>query len=280
MYKNLSHILSSLSFNLELVSGITQSEKGNYLDFLVDKPEGMSGYMLQLTTYGCGKVFDGKQFVYAKKGQLLLFSPFVQHYYHRHENSQYWHYKWIYFQPSLKWAKWLNWTNIKQDIGRIFIEDSRYFLEISQLFSKIEMELKSNHFAKEDLVSGLLEYLLMKCISIEKFNDIPVIDNRVLEICEFILANLSKNISIETLSGKVYLSSSRLSHLFKSSLGVSIIKWRENQRISEAKKLLHFSNISISNLAKLLGYEDALYFSKIFKKHTGLSPSDFRISGK
>ncbi|XTV77891.1 helix-turn-helix domain-containing protein [Mannheimia haemolytica] len=54
------------------------------------------------------------------------------------------------------------------------------------------------------------------------------------------------------------------------------MQWRELQRISESKKLLYFSNISISNIAKSLGYEDSLYFSKIFKKHTGLSPSEFR----
>lgn len=124
--------------------------------------------------------------------------------------------------------------------------------------------------------TSLLEYLLMKSISAEKIEVIPVIDQRILNVCDLILTNLAKNDSLEALAKKVFLSPSRLSYLFKQSLGIGLVQWREVQRISEAKKLLYFSNISISNIAKSLGYEDSLYFSKIFKKHTALSPSKFR----
>lgn len=165
---------------------------------------------------------------------------------------------------------------MEEKIGRITISDDRYFQEISQLFSKIELELKSSKFFKEDIATSLLEYLLMKCISAEKIEVIPVIDQRILTVCDLILTNLAKNESLEAMAEKVFLSPSRLSHLFKQSLGISLVQWRELQRISESKKLLYFSNISISNIAKSLGYEDSLYFSKIFKKHTGLSPSEFR----
>lgn len=178
--------------------------------------------------------------------------------------------------PNPKLNKWLNWSNKEANIGRIKINDDRYFQEISQLFSKIDIELKSSHFFKEDVATTLLEYLLMKCISAEKIEVIPSIDHRVLSTCDLILSNLASNDSIDSVAEKVFLSPSRLSHLFKQSLGISFIQWRELQRISEAKKLLYFSNISILNIAKSLGYDDSLYFSKIFKKHTGLSPTEFR----
>ncbi|MCZ0724462.1 helix-turn-helix domain-containing protein [Pasteurella multocida] len=50
----------------------------------------------------------------------------------------------------------------------------------------------------------------------------------------------------------------------------------ERQRVLEIKRLLYFSDRSITALAKSFGYNDPLYFSKVFKKHTGLSPSKFR----
>ncbi|MDG6895953.1 arabinose operon transcriptional regulator AraC [Volucribacter amazonae] len=276
MYKNYSLLLPNYPFNSELIAGITQGEKGNYLDFIVDRPEGMKGYMLQLTTFGKGEVFDGKKKFEAVKGQLLLFSPQAMQCYQRHHESQYWHYKWIYFYPDPKWLKWLNWSNTQQHIGKIFINNQHCFLEISQLFSKVEIELKSSHIVKQDLVSTLLEYLLMKCFSIEKLKCIPSIDQRVLIICEYILEHLEQNNSIDELASIVFLSSSRLSHLFKNALGISIVQWKEYQRILVAKKLLHFSNISVASLARSLGYDDSLYFSKLFKKHTGMSPSEFR----
>lgn len=276
MYKNLSLLSPHHTFDINLIGGLTQSEKGNYLDFVIDKPKGMDGYMLQLTTFGQGSVFDGHKTFTVKRGQLLLFYPNSVQYYHRYINSQYWHYKWIYFMPNPKLNKWLNWSNKKANIGRIKINDNRYFQEISQLFSKIDMELKSSSFFKEDVATTLLEYLLMKCISAEEIEIVPLIDHRVLSTCDLILSNLASNDSIDSIAKTVFLSPSRLSHLFKQSLGISLIQWRESQRISEAKKLLYFSNISILNIAKSLGYDDSLYFSKIFKKHTGLSPTEFR----
>lgn len=275
MYKNLSLLSPNTSFDFELAVGLTQCEKGNYLDSVVNK-QGMNGYILQLTTFGSGTIYDGKNTFNVNRGQLLLFSPNVIQNYQRHSESLYWHYKWIYFLPNPKWNKWLNWSNKEAGIGRIKINDNRYFQEISQLFSKIDLELKSSHFFKEDVATTLLEYLLMKCISAEKIEVIPVIDQRILNVCDLILSNLSRNDSVEYIAEKVFLSPSRLSHLFKASLGISLVQWRELQRIAESKKLLYFSNVSILNIAKSLGYEDPLYFSKIFKKHTGLSPSEFR----
>ncbi|XTV77892.1 arabinose operon transcriptional regulator AraC [Mannheimia haemolytica] len=217
MYKNLSLLSPTYPFDLEFIAGLTQCEKGNYLDSIVDRQQGMQGYMLQLTTFGHGSVSDGKHVFSAHRGQLLLFTPNAVQHYHRHPESQYWHYKWVYFLPNPKWNKWLNWSNMEEKIGRITISDDRYFQEISQLFSKIELELKSSKFFKEDIATSLLEYLLMKCISAEKIEVIPVIDQRILTVCDLILTNLAKNESLEAMAEKVFLSPSRLSHLFSSN---------------------------------------------------------------
>lgn len=260
----------------EIIAGITQSEKGNDLDFTVDRPEGMKGYMLQLTTFGKGVMFDGTQYTPLQRGQLLLFSPHSVHHYFRRPECPFWHYKWLYFHAKPRWLKWLNWTNQYANIGRILLNDKYLFQEISQIFSRIELDLKSSSAFKQDTSHCLLEFLLMKCASAEHSDAISPIDSRILKVCELISDNLTQNWSIAFLAQQVFLSESRLSHLFKQALGVSIIQWREQQRIVEAQKLLYFSNLSVHKIAKSLGYEDALYFSKIFKKHTALSPSQFR----
>ncbi|MCK3655047.1 DNA-binding transcriptional regulator AraC [Pasteurellaceae bacterium Macca] len=271
-----SLLLLNYPFDQELVAGIIQSEKGNYLDFVVDRPNGMEGYLLQLTTFGRGDLFDGKQHLITTPGQLILFSPNAIQQYHRELNSQFWHYKWIYFYPHPRREKWLHWADTQQNIARMFIQDHHLFQEISQLFSKIEGELKIHHSFSQDIASSLLDYLLMKCMSAEQISVAQEIDYRIRKVCDLILSALSENMSIEYLAQQVFLSPSRLSHLFKQTLGTSLVQWREQQRIIEAKKLLYFSDIPISVLAKSIGYEDPFYFSKIFKKHTRLSPSQFR----
>lgn len=273
-YSHLS--LLNHPFDSELVAGITQSEKGNYLDFVIDRPNGMEGYLLQLTTFGKGYLFDGKQSLVTRPGQLLLFSPSAVQHYFRHPESQFWHYKWIYFYPNSIWNKWLEWGCCEQNIGRIFIQDHLCFQQISQIFSQVEQELKTKNGFHSESAHHLLGYLLMKCIGIEQISVEDEIDSRITYVCEVITHNLAKNFSIEELAQQVFLSPSRLSHLFKDALGMSLVQWREEQRILEAKKLLYFSDIPINSLAKSLGYDDPFYFSKIFKKHTNLSPSQFR----
>ena len=260
----------------QLIGEITQIEKGNRLDFETTKPDGLPGYILQLTTFGKGLIFDGEKYFSVTRSELLLFSPKSFYKYSRHPNSQYWHYKWIYFLPNPQWDKWLVWPTTQKGIGRITINNEIVFQEISQLFTKIEIEYKSQNNFKKDISHSLLNYLLVKCITLEDILHSPIIDDRILRICSIINSDLSLNTSIDNLAKQVFLSPSRLSRLFKQFLGMSITRWREQQRISEAKKYLYFSDIGINMLAKNLGYDDPLYFSKVFKKATNFSPSQYR----
>ncbi|HDR1904864.1 hypothetical protein ACMXZF_09355 [Pasteurella multocida] len=74
MSENTNPLLPNYPFNLELVAGITQIEEGNYLDFTINRPHGMNGYILHLTTLGKGTIFDGQDFFMQLKGNSY-FSP-------------------------------------------------------------------------------------------------------------------------------------------------------------------------------------------------------------
>ncbi|MFC0308937.1 arabinose operon transcriptional regulator AraC [Gallibacterium trehalosifermentans] len=267
---------TNLLLGNKLIGEITRIEKGNRFDFEISKPDGLQGYILQLTTFGKGYIFDGERYFSTSRGELLLFSPKSFYKCSRHPKNQYWHYKWIYFLPNPQWDKWLIWSNTKNGIGKITINDEYLFQEISQLFTKIEIEYKSHNNFREEMSYSLLNHLLLKCMTLENIQPTQVIDERIITICQLIKNDLSLNTSIDNLAKQVFLSPSRISRLFKHSLGISITQWREQERITEAKKFLYFSDISINTLAKNLGYDDPLYFSKVFKKNTGFSPSQYR----
>ncbi len=85
-----------------------------------------------------------------------------------------------------------------------------------------------------------------------------------------------EKLSLKELARVFRLSPYYLSHLFKSSEGISIGKFIKDLRITRAKELLESGNTSVTDIALEVGYSDPAYFSKIFKKEIGLSPSQYR----
>lgn len=66
-------LLPGYTFNAYLVAGLTPIMADGPLDFFIDRPGGMKGYILNLTIKGQGKVFDGEDTLYCNPGDLLLF---------------------------------------------------------------------------------------------------------------------------------------------------------------------------------------------------------------
>ncbi len=84
--------------------------------------------------------------------------------------------------------------------------------------------------------------------------------------------------SIAWYAGLCNMSPARYAVVFKKATGKTPSQFLEERRISKAKDMLTKTTLSISQVAENVGYRDALYFSRVFRKHTGISPTDFRNS--
>ncbi len=87
---------------------------------------------------------------------------------------------------------------------------------------------------------------------------------------------MDSNLSTKNLADQVYLTTSYLSGLFKKETGVNISHFIRMIRVEEAKKILRESKYSLREVSEMVGYTDANYFAKMFKKEVGRSPSDYR----
>ena len=83
--------------------------------------------------------------------------------------------------------------------------------------------------------------------------------------------------TVESLSQIAGLSPTHFSRLFKEAFGTSPIDWLRRERISQAKRRLADTSDDIKEIAEQVGYNDRYFFSKDFKKHTGITPSQFRM---
>jgi two-component system response regulator YesN len=85
-------------------------------------------------------------------------------------------------------------------------------------------------------------------------------------------------VSLQSVAQKVYMTPTYLSLLFKTNTGKTFIEHLTDIRISKAKDMLKSTHYKNYEVAELVGYQDPRYFSQIFKKKVGLSPSEYRES--
>ncbi len=83
-------------------------------------------------------------------------------------------------------------------------------------------------------------------------------------------------ITVEDVSAKVGFSASHFSTMFKKETGVTFLEYLSGVRMRKAKEMLKESNKNIATICEEVGYSDVKYFTKSFRKHTGLKPNEYR----
>lgn len=92
----------------------------------------------------------------------------------------------------------------------------------------------------------------------------------------YIEKNILNNLTLDDIAASVFVSPCYLSRAFKKNMGTGFSSYITTRKISMAKSLLQFSDLKVNAIALELSWQDANYFCRIFKKETGIAPSDYR----
>lgn len=95
---------------------------------------------------------------------------------------------------------------------------------------------------------------------------------------EYIASHYHKDLSIEEAAEFTGLSISHFCLLFKQETGYTFLEYLTECRIDKAKYILKNSQVKVYQIAPLVGYQDPRYFTQVFKKMTGMTPSEYRES--
>lgn len=98
----------------------------------------------------------------------------------------------------------------------------------------------------------------------------------VKEAADYIAKHYSEDITLTEVAENIHLNPSYLSSLFKQVTGSSFKEYLNKVRVEEAKSLLEHTDYSILEIAVACGYSDQSYFTKVFKKTTGITPKQYR----
>lgn len=104
----------------------------------------------------------------------------------------------------------------------------------------------------------------------------PHPDEQIIQIQIWLEDNYFREIRFDQVSERFGMSVRTLNRRFKSALGKTPLEYLQDIRINTAKDLLKTSNLSITEIADKVGYQDTNYFTSLFKKHLAITPNAYR----
>lgn len=131
------------------------------------------------------------------------------------------------------------------------------------------------------LCYGSLRELKDECRSLLKrlFSEEAKEPDLVVQIKEYIRNHYAEDMNVASLADRFYMNPNYLSNFFKEKTNLGLVGYIEAVRMERAKYYLKEGDYSVTDIASATGYADANYFSKVFKKYTGLTPRQYRKSG-
>lgn len=266
--KMLSKFLSNVNVNIILTKYGKISAEWRKVDYVP------SYNKLYYIKGGEGWVkIDGKEY-FPKENHLVLLPEGVLQSFSSISKSAYEKY-WCHFNARIG-------TSHLFDLMKIpFVINVHEYDRLDRLFEELIHYESSNDITASIMAKARLMEII--CYMINHVNlDTSICNIKMLGfeklniLVSYIEQNIHRNITVEELAQLVNLHPNYLISQFKKRFGLSPIKYINQRKITLAKDYLFTTNMSISDIADILGYNDVYYFSNTFKKAMGVCPSEYR----
>lgn len=222
------------------------------------------------------------QTVYLEKETILLFNPGINHYEHSvtdMKNTQ----LHIGFRNVMLDFFPKDFFPVESPIIQLKEHNTEFFAICQKIITEREKNEPGLELMLKSFVTQLIVLLLRDDYALTPNNaqvtlseDEQKKKQTVNDIIHYLEAHYIEDITLNNLAQTYFLSPTNLSRIFKEETGDSPINYLIKIRLEQAKLLLDTeTDRTIKEISKLIGYDDALYFSKLFKKHFGQSPSSF-----
>lgn len=241
--------------------------------FKTERPNGSNNYQLLYIANGKARFqIEGKMH-WLEKGYCVLFSP---------KQPQYYYYE-LQDSPDIYWVHF-SCKKEKEFLEKTgFLNGIIYFVGIHTSYSKMfdemitELQVKQPFF-EEQLQLKMKELLLKmgRNQQIREKNLFESYNKEVEEALRLFQLTPEKDFTIKEFTKERGLNYYRFIDTFTHYVGVSPRQYIINMRMTIAKDLLMNPMFQISEVARLTGYDNPLYFSRLFKKTWGISPTEFK----
>ena len=238
--------------------------------------EGLQSFLCFVVLDGAGKLYYDNCEYRIKKGDCV-FIDCKNTYTHMtgYDGDRLWSLQWCHF-----------YSNTLPDIYNKYCERGgkpvfhpAKVKEIIQTMDSIYEIAESDDYIRDMRINDKLSYLLTLLMEESWHPDSAVKKKKKMEIVkikEYLDENYNRKVSLDELCSKFYINKYYMMKLFSEAYGTTINNYANSVRVTKAKQLLRFSDKRMDEISSELGFEDANYFSRLFKKVEGMSPSEYR----
>ena len=255
-----------------------QVDQQSVMDFPITHPIAVEFWAVYVCVEGAATVSIGTQIKTLQRGSVAIVPPGGNCIIGRASNAQHWTYHLLSFRSRIEWLELLNWATELTNPSFIHIRDTPQLNGLLYQTEQLERTSYQPNSLSERLCSNMIENFLIRLrLAAEADGRAGArVDPRIQSAVTYILNHYQQDISVQNLAATAHLSPSRLSALFRQHYGISLIRWRDHIRMQKAKELIRLTGLPLAQIAASVGYADSLYFSRRFKEHTGVAPSQYR----
>lgn len=240
---------------------------------LISRPEGRRDYQLLYLWRGQGKyLLDGRERL-LPAGTVLLYPPGTPQIY-SYQPEYHCRVSWIHFSGTLAEPLLLRSGLLRQPVAQV-----GELPEVNRLLLRMIRELQREEPQFEDQVTAYFIELIT-CIGrrLARQQDEGGYERaqRIRQVMEYLNEHCDQALSVDFCAQMCALSRHHFIHVFREYTGLSPYAYLTGVRLSEAEHLLSSTSLPVAEVARRCGYEDALYFSRLFRKKNGMPPSAFR----
>ena len=236
--------------------------------------ENLSSYLFFIVTNGSGIVKYNDSTYEVHTGDCVFIN--CMNAYEHTSSADLWTLKWVHFYGSNMDAIY---EKYKERGGKVvFTVPSPK--EIENLIDEIHVIADSSSYLRDmeihEKLSSLLLHIMKESWDEEEAEASSEKRKDIRDIREYLDQNFDKDIKLDDLADKYNISKYYLSHIFKEQYGTSINNYVISLRITRAKHFLRFTDMTTTEVANRLGYDDANYFIRLFKKIENITPGQYR----
>ena len=232
----------------------------------------LDSYLIVLVLSGKGTLMYNDKLYELKSGSCFFIDCNIP-YYHQCSINDPWELMWVHFNGATSKEYYSFFSKMSSPAW-----NPQFFQQIREkLTSLLDVNTHTDlqaEISSSRLIIDILS-ILLEDVTLVREKQTPS-HQKMVEVRTYLDEHYTEKFSLDELSEHFFISKYHLSREFKNYFGITLNHYVIAKRITLAKKLLRFSNLTIEEISAKCGFYDASYLNKQFRKSEGISTSDFR----